>query len=688
MCTTSATAFIVIVVTASVAAICPQGEPDNYAHDNGCALTQTPVASSFTGGDMVTVGWPTSMFLGETEVNVNLVSRASAAVEPRNSTNCRHGYYSAAIDGTAVLSQRIPNTGTFDWTAVNALFQEDLEYHLQISGLQNDFSCDPSTGVIAGVFATSPGFTMASMATASWGWPNAATINDRVPLGGAKTIVFHGLYHQRRFAYELKLMASIDNFNAATAATHSWQARMPHGNSQALSAWADAHDHNLTAHPMEVKGIPNWLGFRDELAGWDDMSQPINTAVSTSLQLEWQLPTDSRAYFKQDGNFFVKSRDDGTPVRLSDDDVRLQMQIKLILHNETSFLDDGSDCRRVAGACGSMEFGWFDTNANGVRESTEVATFSSEPFKIWGTLVPTAAPSPAPSSSPPSTAPASSGPTLGPTESPVSAAPSTAPTVAPASSVPTSDPTTGGPTPPAPTDGPSRAGDTPAPSAAPVASDVVTTSSLSTTVDGDLLVVDGAADADANATASTGGGGDWWVGLLVVLLLALLIAVVATLHVRRRSRDTPKEVLYADPEAGRAGFERANPAYGGSGTPLFNTADAVASRPDGALPNELYQVAGRGGCTVNPQYAVPTRPVPVPRLVGTTQGSTGMYTDVAPSPADGLYGEVTPFAGAPQASSSGPYNAQLSDDQLYGVPASSTVRAMDNGLYMPTDATV
>lgn len=676
----SYTTLLGIAAAASVQA-CPQGQPDNYAHDNGCALVQTPIAASFTGGDVVTVAWPISMFLGQTQVNARLVTRTSEAAEPRNRTNCRHGYYSATIGDTAVLSQRVPNTGTFAWTAINAIYQQGFEYHLQISSVANAFTCDSSTGVIAGVFATSPGFAMNSMATASWGWPNAATIDERIPLGGAETVVFHGLYHQRRYAYDLKLMASIDGFNPATATTHSWQVRMPHGNTRAISSWADAHGHNLTAHPLETKDVPNWLGFRDELAGWDDVSQPINTAVSTSLQLEWQLPTDSRAYFKQDGNFFVKSRDNGTLIQLSDADVRLQLQIKLILHSAPGFTDNGTDCRRVVDACGSMELGWFDTNANGVQDATEVDTFRSESFKIWGALAPTPTPSPAPApaiSSVPTPVPTE---VPVPTEAPASAAPSPAPTAGLVSSVPTPAPATGGPT-PAPTGGPIHAGDTAAPSAARERVDPDTTSTSTTarltTADVSDLVVDGAADAN---TAASAGGGDWWVGVLISVLLALLFALLVMLYTRRRSRDQPKEVLYADPEAGRTGFERANPAYGGSGVPLFNTADLVASRPDGVLQNDLYQgISSRGGCTANPQYAVPTRPVPMPHGVG--------LSDVAPhrnlGASEGVYGEVTPFAGGNPAGS-GPYNAQLSNDQLYGVPASPTARAMDNSLY--ADAT-
>ena len=444
------------------------------------------------------------------------------------------------------------------------------------------------------------------------------------------------------------------------------------------------------------------------LAGWEDVSRPINTAVSTSLQLEWQLPTDSQAYFKQGGNFFVKSRDDGTPIRLSDADVRLQLQIKLILHSAPGFTDDGTDCRRVAGACGSMEFGWVDTNANNVQDATEATTFRSESFKIWGALAPTPAPSLAPASSVPT-------PTPVPTDAPASAAPSPAPATGRASSVPTQAPATvptqapatvptqapasGGPT-PAPTGGPIHAGDTPAPSAARERVDPDTTSTSTTARPGDDvdpggphpttandgdLVVDGTADAN---TAASAGAGDWWIGVLIVVLLALLFAVLVMLYTRRRSRDRPKEVLYADPEAGRTGFERANAAYGGSGVPLFNTADLVASRPDGVLQNDLYQgVSSRGGCTVNPQYAVPTRPVPMPYGVGATKDGTGPYTDVAPHPAEGVYGEVTPFVGGNPAGS-GPYNAQLSDDQLYDAPASPPsppARAMDNGLY--ADAT-
>lgn len=686
----SYTALLVIAAATTVRGVCPQGEPDNYALDNGCALVQTPVAASFTGGDVITAAWPISMFLGETYVNIRLVTRTSEAAEPRNSTNCRHGYYSAVIGDTAVLSQRVPNTGTFAWTAINAIYQEGSEYHLQISSLTNDFTCDPSTGVIAGVFATSPGFAMASMTTASWGWPNAASIDERIQLGGTETVVFHGLYHQRRYAYELKLMASIDGFNPATAVTHSWQVRMPHRNAQAISAWAEAHDHNLTAHPLETKDVPNWLGFRDELAGWEDVSQPINTAVSTSLQLEWQLPTDSQAYFKQGGNFFIKSRDDGTPIRLSDADVRLQLQIKLILHSAPGFTDDGTDCRRVAGACGSMEFGWFDTNANNVQDTTEVTTFRSESFRIWGALAP--APTPAPS-----LAPASSDPTPVPTEAPASAAPSPAPTAGRASSVPTQAPVTDRPT-PSPTGGPIHAGDTPAPSAARERVEPNTTSTSTTarpgddvnpggphptTADNGDLVVDGAADTN---TAASAGTGDWWIGVLIVLLLALLVAVLVMLYTRRRSPDQPKEVLYADPEAGRTGFERVNPAYGGSGVPLSNTADLVGSRPDGVLQNGLYHgVSNRGGCTVNPQYAVPTRPVPMPYGVGATKDGSVPYTDVAPHPAEGVYGEVTPFVGG-NPPGSGPLNASLSDDQLYGTPACRPpARAMDNGLY--ADAT-
>ena len=137
------------------------------------------------------------------------------------------------------------------------------EYFLQIRSVSNTASGPAicSGGSIHEAFAVSGGFALAGSPVA-WDWPldNGATI---IEPGRDYNVIFHGLFHLRRYAYQLKLMASIDGFNPATAATHSWQVRMPHGNAQAITQWAaEQHPpHNLTAHPLETKEIPNWLGF-------------------------------------------------------------------------------------------------------------------------------------------------------------------------------------------------------------------------------------------------------------------------------------------------------------------------------------------------------------------------------------------------------------------------------------------
>jgi len=69
----------------------------------------------------------------------------------------------------------------------------------------------------------------------AWDWPkdSGATI---IEPGRDYTVIFHGLFHLWRFAYQLKLIASIDGFNPATAATHSGalQTCREHGSARSI----------------------------------------------------------------------------------------------------------------------------------------------------------------------------------------------------------------------------------------------------------------------------------------------------------------------------------------------------------------------------------------------------------------------------------------------------------------------
>ena len=58
-------------------------------------------------------------------------------------------------------------------------------------------------------------------------------------------------------------MATIDDFNSATLATHSWRQYMIHGNSQAIATWAAAQTPQVDPSTLETKDVPNWLGFSD-----------------------------------------------------------------------------------------------------------------------------------------------------------------------------------------------------------------------------------------------------------------------------------------------------------------------------------------------------------------------------------------------------------------------------------------
>ena len=63
--------------------------------------------------------------------------------------------------------------------------------------------------------------------------------------------------------YQVRLMATIDDFNSATLATHSWRQYMIHGNSQAIATWAAAQSPQVDPSTLETKDVPNWLGFSD-----------------------------------------------------------------------------------------------------------------------------------------------------------------------------------------------------------------------------------------------------------------------------------------------------------------------------------------------------------------------------------------------------------------------------------------
>ena len=94
-------------------------------------------------------------------------------------------------------------------------------------------------------------------------------------------------------------MATIDDFNSATLATHSWRQYMVHGNSQARITWAAEQHPPVDPNTLETKEVPNWLGFSDELGGWvEGLPQP---QINTSLFLAWTIPDDTTAYYKQGG---------------------------------------------------------------------------------------------------------------------------------------------------------------------------------------------------------------------------------------------------------------------------------------------------------------------------------------------------------------------------------------------------
>lgn len=629
------------------------------------------------------INWEREAFGLDVNVHVSLV--VDTGVDPA-AGNCFNTYGNAegSSSGVAVFADVvIPNTGNYSWIITNFGHDSSTRYRLEITEIS-------PTG--CPVYSTTPEFTL-QPSTVGWSWPLATGVT--LEPGQVYTISVGNLFNGRRLGVVLDLFASIDNFNTETGDTHSWKVRMQGNHTESIESWAAAQSPqwNLTAHPRELKQIPNWLGYADELEGWHDLTN--QTAVATELNQTWQIPTDLTAYFRQSGNYYTKTRNDGTPILLSDPDVVLQIQIRMVIHNSPEMGNNTCHCGLPSdheNGCPedctyNFNDGWFDTVLDGRFDSSvESRRFWSPPIRISDTRSPTVSPTTSPTSQPsgaPSAPPSSSVPTevpsIAPSWQPSSSIPSGAPTSSPTRSSPTrqpsqlpsespsAEPTSANPTSlptssttlapsQLPTVFPSSSQPTTIPSAWPSQtpstkpSQVPTSqsptqspslSSTSPTISPTVDLVTGD-QADASTSESDPPFEDWWIIIVVILALLFLCLLLLTLRAVRAAKSKSSDPVYG--EAGDVkGWERDNPAYDSS-----ENFTIIRSR-DGAIGNNTYQgtdraalgnetyasVDGktRGGILANDSYVAAN---PIPRYGSARHiQQENVYGDVLPAGANG-----------------------------------------------------
>ena len=332
---------IVSIFITSLLGLCPTQFINNN-NNSGCLANLVSSSRSFRGHDSIIITWDPNMF--NDKVYISLVNNVYSPVRE----NCFYGYTRLTLEnGDYILNKIIDNTGNYMWSVLNLNYLDILNY-IQISSVEN-LTCNIMTHNIEEVYAITYGFSLIPNLDSNfrWIWPSNNTKN--IELGNSYTIEASGYYHQDRIAYSLSLIASINNFNSNTTGT-----------------WLQVDPYPLNY--LNGINVPNWLNWGLYFEGINGTN---NSMAPTNISVNWIVPSDPNAYFKNGGEIYTLTRNNGSIIKLTDWDVTARIITKMYTYNR---LDNGT----IFGIKGNC----FDINNNNNCDSFESTIYRTSSFKI------------------------------------------------------------------------------------------------------------------------------------------------------------------------------------------------------------------------------------------------------------------------------------------------------------------